>query len=70
MIRHKKKFGVYHWDTFDNHTTLVGECDSIQGADDIIQARYVSTGRLSPDGADRVEVVDKNGNVLKSCTVR
>ena len=29
---HKLKFGVYHWDTFDNETTLLDEFDTKLGA--------------------------------------
>ena len=29
MITHKKEFGIYHWDIFDNETILVGEADTL-----------------------------------------
>jgi hypothetical protein len=25
MIKHKKTFGLYHWDTFDNEIILIAE---------------------------------------------
>ena len=30
MISHKKEFGVYHWDTFDNVTLLIKDCKTLQ----------------------------------------
>ena len=63
-ISHTKKFGVYHWDTFDNETFLVGQSDSPKGADKIIDRKY--KGRFSVHGADKVEVVDRNGKILRS----
>lgn len=62
MITHTKKFGVYHWDTFDNETILVGEADSLKEAVDLVQERY--KGRISGNGADRVDIVDSKGNVV------
>ena len=63
MIRHKKKFGIYHWDTFDNTTFLVDECDSIMGAKNRIKKRYGD--RITSSGADRVDIVDRDGNVIE-----
>ena len=40
MITHTKEFGIYHWDTFDNETFLVGEADTISEAEE----RVMKTG--------------------------
>lgn len=60
-IQHKKEFGIYHWDTFDNETLLVGEADTIEKAVKKVKKRYGD--RIRNDGADRVDIVDSKGNV-------
>lgn len=67
MITHKKKLGIYHWDTFDNETILIDEADDLAEAEQKINERY--KGRISPNGADQVDVVDQNGNVLRKYKV-
>lgn len=68
MITHNtKEFGIYHWDMFDNITLLVGEADTITEAVKFIKDKYGKRVRL--DGADRVEVVDSNGNILRRFNV-
>ena len=62
-----KDYRVYHWDTFDNETFLLSEFDTEQEAEAFIEQRY--KGRLSSSGADRVDVVDKLGNVIQSHSV-
>jgi hypothetical protein len=68
MIKHKKEYGVYHWDTFDNETHLVDESDTIEGAESIVQSAYA--GKISSDGADQVDIVDKSGNIVQKFKVR
>lgn len=60
-IKHKKEFGVYHWETFDNNTLLIGEADTISDASNIVEDKYKD--RFSTSGADVVEIVDSKGNV-------
>jgi hypothetical protein len=67
MIEHKKEFGIYHWDTFDNETFLVDEADTLQEAQDKVQEKY--KGRIRSTGADRVDIVDKRGNVVDKYSV-
>lgn len=67
MITHKKKFGVYHWDTFDNETILIKDFESFAQAEEFIRQRYGK--RVSGNGADRVEVVDQNGNIIAKYSV-
>lgn len=67
MKRHTKKYGVYHWDTFDNETFLVGEADTLAEAQSIVTTRY--GGRLRPNGADQVDIVDKHGNIIEKHAV-
>ena len=62
-IQHKKNFGVYHWDTFDNTTFLVGEADTRVKAEKIVRKRYGN--RISGNGADQVDIVDKKGNIVE-----
>ena len=63
MITHKKKFGIYHWDTFDNETILVGEADTLIEAEGFVQKKYGD--RIRPTGADQVDIVDSKGNIIK-----
>ena len=68
MIKdHTKKFGIYHWDTFDNETFLKHEEDVLDDAINWVQTNYGD--RLRPSGADRVEIVDDRGNVVKNWNV-
>lgn len=62
-IMHKKNFGVYHWDTFDNETLLVGESDTVQGAEKIVRDKYGD--RIRGTGADQVDIVDSEGNIVE-----
>lgn len=63
-VKHKKKFGIYHWDTFDNETLLIDEANTLEKAEKKVEEKY--KGRISAQGADKVEIVDKKGTVLKS----
>ncbi len=63
-IQHKLAFGVYHWDTFDNVALLVGEADLLADAEKIAQEKYKD--RLRSDGADSIDIVDKDGCVVAS----
>ncbi|MCK9458247.1 MAG: hypothetical protein M0R80_01175 [Proteobacteria bacterium] len=67
MIKHKKKFGIYHWDTFDNETILIDEANTQQEAEDKVQKRYGD--RIRSIGADQVDIVDKKGNIVKKFSV-
>lgn len=68
MKRHTKAFGIYHWDTFDNETMLIAEADTREETTKIIAAKYA--GRIGPDGADQLHVVDSNGNVVERLSVK
>lgn len=50
-----KTYGIYHWDTFDGSTFLLGEVDTLDEAEKFVVDRY--GGRLRSDGADRVDIV-------------
>jgi len=67
-ILHKRAFGIYHWDTFDNETILIAERTELEKAIEFVQKRYA--GRISPDGADRVDIVDRDGNIVWKASVR
>lgn len=62
-IQHKKEFGVYHWDTFDNETLLLKDADTLDEAEGFITERYREQGRIASSGADRVEIVDRSGTI-------
>lgn len=66
-ITHKKKFGIYHWDTFDNKTFLVEETDTLDDAKQYISTVYEE--KLHLNGADRVEIMDLKGNVIERFNV-
>lgn len=67
-ILHKKAYGIYHWDTFDNETLLIGEARTLKAAQDFVQKRYA--GRIGSDGADQVDIVDRKGNIVWKASVR
>ena len=67
MLTHKTEYGIYHWDTFDNETILIGNATTIEEAEEKVKDRY--GGRIRPDGADRVDIVDKSGNVVRVYSV-
>ncbi len=67
MIKHTKNFGVYHWDTFDNKTILIMEFDEIADAKTFVMGRYGK--RISTSGADKVDIVDKGGDIVEQYNV-
>ncbi len=63
-VTHEKKFGIYHWDTFDNETLLIDEADTLSEATKIVEKKYA--GRLNfAHGADQVDIVDRSGKIVK-----
>jgi hypothetical protein len=66
-IKHKKEFGVYHWDTFDNAVILIADKDTLKEAEDLVATQY--EGNLKPDGADQVDIVDSKGTIVKKYKV-
>lgn len=67
MIEHKKEYGVYHWDTFDDTTHLVDEADTLEDATQLVHDRYKERVRL--DGADQVDIVNSAGDVVRGFKV-
>lgn len=57
-----KPYGIYHWDTFDNETFLVGEADTLEEAEKFVVDHYGD--RLRPNGADRADIVRFPGGDL------
>lgn len=68
MKKHTKPFGVYHWDTFDNETFLIGEADTLEAAEKLVNERYA--GRIGSNGADKVDIVDDKGSIVRQFSVR
>jgi hypothetical protein len=58
-----RPFAICHWDTFDNEVILKAEADTFDEAKKKIEELYGE--RLSAEGADRVEIVDEAGSILK-----
>ena len=67
MKKHTKQFGIYHWDTFDNETFLVGESGTLKKAIAKVHKRYGDQIRAS--GADRVDIVNSKGIVVRNFKV-
>ncbi len=76
-IQHTKNFGVYHWDTFDNETFLItknystdekAEFDTIEEAEACVKEIYA--GHISDNGADQVDIVNLNGDIVKKFRVK
>lgn len=59
-------YGVYHWDTFDNVTLLITTKPTLKEAEDYVAEHYA--GRISPHGADKVDIVHK-GNIVRQYSV-
>jgi hypothetical protein len=66
-LEHEKNFGVYHWDTFDDTTIFVGEGDTVADCCLLILKEYSS--RIVGSGADRVEIVDQEGNIAATFNI-
>jgi hypothetical protein len=62
MSKQKRKFGVYHWDTFDNETLFLADFDRLSEAYIYILEKYGD--RISDNGADQVDLVKLDGTVL------
>lgn len=62
-----KEYGVYYWDTFDDETLFLKEFDDFQEACHYVEQRY--EGRIRHSGADKVDIVDRQGNVVKQYSV-
>lgn len=62
-----KKFAICHWDTFDNETITIGGKDTLKEAVAFVEKKYGT--RLTGSGADRVEIVDRGGMVVKRWSV-
>jgi hypothetical protein len=67
-ITHTLEFGIYHWDTFDNETILIDEANTLEEAKQKIKDHYGD--RLTKDGADQVDIVNSNGDVMRKFSVR
>ena len=67
MKKHTKAFGIYHWDTFDNETILIAEADTLEAAEQKVKDRYGS--RISGKGADKVDIVNGKGDVVRQFSV-
>jgi len=67
MKKHKKLFGIYHWDTFDNETILVGEADTEAQAIKFVEKKYGD--RIASNGADVVDIV-MNTKVIRSYKIK
>jgi len=66
-LEHEKDYGVYHWDTFDDTTLFVGEGDTVADCCLLILKEYGS--RIVGHGADRVEIVDQEGNIAANFNI-
>lgn len=62
-----KSFTICHWDTFANETLRVGTAHSLEEAIAFVEERY--KGRIRPDGADQVDIIDGSSNFVWSCKV-
>jgi hypothetical protein len=70
MLQHKKAFGVYHWDTFeplDEDTSLVAEADTLAEAERLVSDKYGL--RIRSSGADRVDIVNQDGDIVRQYKV-
>lgn len=61
-------FTIHHWDTFDNETIQIGTADTIEEANAFVLKEY--EGRIDESGADRVDIVNKNRDVVDTFQVK
>jgi len=62
-----KPFRIFHWDTFDNTTILVDEAMTLRSALMKVEKKYKD--RISISGADRVDIVNREGAVVRAYSV-
>jgi len=55
-------FVVCHWDTFDNETFKLGGFNTLEEATKFAHDHYGD--RIRDSGADKVEIVDSEGNIV------
>lgn len=67
MMKNLKVFKVYHWDTFDNETILISEHDTFEEADEFVNKRFGL--RISNNGADQVDIVNLQGDIVKKVKI-
>jgi hypothetical protein len=60
-------FAICHWDTFDGNTFVVAEALTLEEAVRKVEEMY--KGRIRSSGADKVDIVDMNGDVARSFKV-
>jgi hypothetical protein len=68
--KHIKAFGVYYWDTFeegDDSTFLLHETDTLNEAKEYVQKKYKD--RISPSGADQIDIVNKDGDIVEKFSI-
>jgi hypothetical protein len=65
-LKHKKGFGVYLWDTFDNETLLLkGGFKTAEAA-----LTWARNGHPeNPNGADKIDIVDSGGNIVRQYSI-
>lgn len=66
-IKHTKEFGIYYWDTFDNGPSLIDQADTLEEAEQLVKNKYGP--RIRFDGADRVDIVDSKGDIVRKYPV-
>jgi len=58
---HKKAFGVYLWDTFDNETILLRDFNSRSAA-----SRWARKSHPpQKNGADQIDIVNRRGDIIE-----
>jgi len=62
-----KAYGIYYWNTLDNETLFLKEFHDMIVAMKYIEERY--QGQLRDNGADKIDIVTKAGNVVKQYRV-
>ncbi len=61
-------FTIHHWDTFDNATIEIGWANTLAEAEAFVEEKY--KGRICPNGADQVDIVNANRDIVKKFKVR
>jgi hypothetical protein len=63
----KEPFAICHWDTFEEDpadaTFKVGGANTLEEAVAWVEKHY--EGKISASGADRVQIVDEDGDVVR-----
>ena len=71
MIEHTRRYGIYRRNIVDDIVTvgkvLVSEKDTLSESERFVEFEFKE--QISSEGSDRIEIIDRDGNVKKTYNV-